>query len=101
MPARIPAPPVRNRRARPASPPHLAWVFALQGANQNLSAFFSRKTEASYSPHRSRVLEALCQALNQTHTRFPGTQLEMHSAVAARPANPKSGQVSEVLCQEV
>jgi hypothetical protein len=53
------------------------------------------------SPHRSRVLEALCQALNQTHTRFPGTQLEMHYAVAARPASPKSGQVSEVLCQEV
>jgi hypothetical protein len=52
------------------------------------------------SPHRSRVLEALCQALNQTHTRFPGTQLEIHYAVAASPA-PKSGQVSEVLCQEV
>ena len=52
------------------------------------------------SPHRSRVLEALCQALNQTHTRFPGTQLEIHYAVAARPASPKSGQVSEVPCQE-
>ncbi|PYU66217.1 MAG: hypothetical protein DMG56_00945 [Acidobacteria bacterium] len=49
------------------------------------------------SPHRSRVLEALCQALNQTHTRFPGTQLEIHYAV---PASPKSGQVSEVPCQE-
>jgi hypothetical protein len=53
------------------------------------------------SPHRSRVLEALCQALNQTHTRFPGTQLEIHYAIAACPASPKSGQVSEVLCQEV
>ena len=51
------------------------------------------------SPHRSRVLEALCQALNQTHTRFPGTQLEIHYAVAASPV-PKSGQVSEVPCQE-
>src|SRR5438046_1285850 len=49
------------------------------------------------SPHRSRVLETLCQALNQTHTRFPGTQLEIHYAV---PASPKSGQVSEVPCQE-
>jgi len=53
------------------------------------------------SPHRSRVLEALCQALNQTHTRFPGTQLEIHYAVAACPASPKSGQVSEVPCQEL
>jgi hypothetical protein len=35
------------------------------------------------SPHRSRVLEALCQALNQTHTRFPGAQLEIHYSVAA------------------
>jgi len=52
------------------------------------------------SPHRSRVLEALCQALNQTHTQFPGTQLQIHYAVAASPA-PKSGQVSEVPCQEV
>ena len=52
------------------------------------------------SPHRSRVLEALCQALNQTHTRFPGTQLEIHYAVPACPASPKSGQVSEVPCQE-
>ena len=52
------------------------------------------------SPHRSRVLEALCQALNQTHTRFPGTQLEIHYVVAVCPASPKSGQVSEVPCQE-
>ena len=52
------------------------------------------------SPHRSRVLEALCQALNQTHTRFPGTQLEAHYAVAACPASLKSGHVSEVPCQE-
>ncbi len=43
-----PATPARNRRARLASRPHLAWVFALQSANQNLSVFFSRKTEASY-----------------------------------------------------
>ena len=52
------------------------------------------------SPHRSRVLEALCQALNQTHTRFPGTQLEAHYAVAVCPASLKSGHVSEVPCQE-
>src|SRR6266480_3772397 len=39
MPLASPATPARNRRARLASQPHLAWVFALQGANQNLSAF--------------------------------------------------------------
>jgi hypothetical protein len=53
------------------------------------------------SPHRSRVLEALCAALNETHTKFPGTKLEMHYAVATASESPKSGQVSEVLCQEV
>src|SRR5437016_10761783 len=39
MPLASPATPARNRRARLASQPHLAWLFALQGANQNLSAF--------------------------------------------------------------
>src|SRR6266581_5389924 len=48
MPLASPATPARNRRARTASQPHLAWVFALQGADQNLSAFFSRTTEACY-----------------------------------------------------
>ncbi|PYU36919.1 MAG: hypothetical protein DMG54_35390, partial [Acidobacteria bacterium] len=48
MPLASPATPARNRRARLASQPHLAWVFALQGANQNLSAFFSRNTQAPY-----------------------------------------------------
>jgi hypothetical protein len=52
------------------------------------------------SPHRSRVLEALCEALNQTHTKFPGSELEMHYWVASAPESPKSGQISEVLCQE-
>jgi hypothetical protein len=27
------------------------------------------------SPHRSRVLEALCETLNKTNTPFPGTRL--------------------------
>jgi DNA-binding CsgD family transcriptional regulator len=35
------------------------------------------------SPHRSRVVESLCQALNKTDTMFPGTQLRMHYAVAS------------------
>jgi hypothetical protein len=38
------------------------------------------------SPHRSRVVESLCEALNQTNTMFPGTQLQMRYAVA----NPRS-----------
>jgi hypothetical protein len=53
------------------------------------------------SPHRSRVLEALCEALNQTHTKFPGSELETHYLVASAPESPKSGQISEVLCQEI
>src|SRR6202165_3989051 len=37
------------------------------------------------SPHRSRVLQALCEALNEANTRFPGTQLQMHYSVATSP----------------
>src|SRR6266513_1835278 len=52
------------------------------------------------SPHRSRVLETLCADLNGTHTKFPGTELEMHYAVATARESPKSGQVSCPPCQE-
>ena len=34
------------------------------------------------SPHRSRAVASLCEALNQTQTRFPGTRLVMRYAVA-------------------
>jgi len=34
------------------------------------------------SPHRSRVLESLCDALNKTKTLFPGTRLQMNYEVA-------------------
>jgi DNA-binding CsgD family transcriptional regulator len=34
------------------------------------------------SPHRSRVVASLCEALNKTNTMFPGTQLQMRYAVA-------------------
>ena len=34
------------------------------------------------SPHRSKVVESLCAALNKTNTMFPGTQLQMRYAVA-------------------
>jgi DNA-binding CsgD family transcriptional regulator len=37
------------------------------------------------SPHRSRVLDALCEALNKTNTLFPGTRLRMHYSVAPSP----------------
>lgn len=53
------------------------------------------------SLHRSRVLEALCAALNEAHTKFPGTELEIHYSVATAPEGPKSGQVPKVLCQEI
>src|SRR5205809_804490 len=52
------------------------------------------------SPHRSRVLGTLCADLNETHTKFPGTELEMHYAVATARESPKSGQVSCPPCQE-
>jgi DNA-binding CsgD family transcriptional regulator len=38
------------------------------------------------SPHRSRALDALCQALNKTSTLFPGTRLHMQYSVATSPS---------------
>jgi transposase len=46
------------------------------------------------SPHRSRVLEQLCEVLNKTNTLFPGAQLRMRYSVAPSP-EAKSGQVSD------
>src|SRR6266581_4700670 len=53
MPLASPTTPARNRRARLTSPPHLAWVFALQGANQNLSAFSIARLNATRIPRDS------------------------------------------------
>jgi DNA-binding CsgD family transcriptional regulator len=47
------------------------------------------------SPHRSRVLEALCEVLNKTNTLFPGTQLRMRYSVAPSHLDAKSGHVSD------
>jgi hypothetical protein len=52
------------------------------------------------SPHRSRVLEALCKTLNKTNTLFPGTRLQMHYVVAPSCLEAKSGQVTGNPCQE-
>ncbi len=38
------------------------------------------------SPHRSKAVAALCEALNITHTRFPGSKLKMHYKVARCPS---------------
>src|SRR6266576_3103656 len=43
----------RYRRARLASQPHLAWVFALQGADQNLSAFLIAHPNVARIPRDS------------------------------------------------
>jgi DNA-binding CsgD family transcriptional regulator len=53
------------------------------------------------SPHRSRVLEALCETLNKTHTLFPGTRLQIRYVVAPSRLEAKSGQVTDNTCQEV
>jgi len=52
------------------------------------------------SPHRSRVLEALCETLNNTNTLFPGTRLQMRYVVASSCLEAKSGQVTDNPCQE-
>jgi transposase len=40
------------------------------------------------SPHRTGVLDALCTALNQTNSMFPGTKLRMRYSVAGSPSSP-------------
>ena len=40
------------------------------------------------SPHKTQALAALCQHLNDTHTRFPGTPLRMRFAM--KPEPPRS-----------
>src|SRR5207244_4350520 len=47
MPLASPATPARNRRARLASQPHLAWLFALHLANPLLSAFSTGRLDAA------------------------------------------------------
>jgi len=46
------------------------------------------------SPHRSRVLETLCEMLNKTNTLFPGTQLRVRYSVAPPQLGAKTGQIS-------
>src|SRR6267378_2430282 len=53
------------------------------------------------SPHRSRALESLCDALNKTNTLFPGTRLQIHYLVAPSCLEAKSGQVPDQPCQEL
>jgi len=47
------------------------------------------------SPHRSRVLETLCDVLNKTNTLFPGTQLRMRYSVTPSHPEAKSGHLSD------
>jgi DNA-binding CsgD family transcriptional regulator len=47
------------------------------------------------SPHRSRVLETLCDVLNKANTLFPGTQLRMRYSVTPAYPEAKSGQLSD------
>jgi hypothetical protein len=52
------------------------------------------------SPHRSRVLEALCEVLKETNTLFPGTQLRVRYSVAPSHPEAKSGHAFDEPCQE-
>ena len=47
------------------------------------------------SPHRSRVLETLCDVLNKTNTLFPGTQLRMRYSVTRSHPEAKSGHLPD------
>src|SRR5437870_12984648 len=72
MPLASPATPARIRRARLASQPHLAWLFALQGANQNLSAFLIARLDAA---HISRNPNAQTRGTSPVPSAAPLTVL--------------------------
>jgi len=40
------------------------------------------------SPHRTRAIAALCEDLNRTPTRFPGTRLTLRFAIHQPAADP-------------
>jgi transposase len=40
------------------------------------------------SPHRTQALDAVCQQLNESNTRFPGTKLRMYFSI--KPEPPRS-----------
>ena len=60
----------------------------IQAALQSTAALEPTKDELRVtlsplsSPHRSQAVAALCETLNKTETRFPGTDLRMRFAVA-------------------
>src|SRR5207249_3036398 len=77
MPLASPATPARNRRARLASQPHLAWLFALQGANRNLSAFSIGRLDAariSRDPSKKSPCTSCIPAASGLAFRSPGCE---------------------------
>src|SRR6266576_509205 len=95
MPLASPATPARNRRARLASQPHLAWVFALQGANQNLSAFSIARLDAariSRDPSEKSPCTTCIPAASGLAFRPSGCEPKpvrfFHSPVWIPPASP-------------
>src|SRR5207249_3330451 len=77
MPLASPATPARNRRARLASQPHLAWLFALQGANRNLSAFSIGRLDAariSRDPSKKSPCTTCIPAASGLAFRSPGCE---------------------------
>jgi hypothetical protein len=63
----------------------------IQAALQSAAAIEPTKDELHVklaplsSPHRSKALAALCEALNQTNTKFPGTELMMRFSAKQYP----------------
>ena len=43
------------------------------------------ETRRQYAPRRTRALAALCDQLNATATRYPGTQLTLHYEIKDHP----------------
>src|SRR5205809_6962652 len=111
--------------AAPTAQPHLAWVFALQGANQTLSAFSTARLDAARSsrdPSEKSPCATCIRAASGLGFRPPGCEpkpvrfflpqdggiLSGHELGSRSqrlrgrsvPSKPKSGQVSEVPCQE-
>src|SRR5436305_10353849 len=77
MPLASPATPARNRRARLASQPHLAWLFALQDANQHMPALSIARLDAariSRDPSEKSPCTTCIPAASGLGFRSPGCE---------------------------
>ncbi len=60
-------------------------AFTLPGDLQIIGTTLHIRLEPATAPRRARALAGLCEALNDTKTRYPDTELTMHYSIKMAP----------------